>query len=131
MTLVAVGDSIVHAEDSWAAWLARAMGQPLRRVSANGARSDDVLEQLPGLAGERYAVACLSVGTNDVLFAWDAEACREPGSAGSWRWPARAPTGWWCPRSALSLAGFPGGGAAVPAPGRGGEHRAGGQRRTR
>lgn len=75
MTLVAIGDSIVHAEGSWAAWLARSMGQPLRRLSANGARSDDVLQQqLPGLAGERYAVACLSVGTNDVLFAWDAEA---------------------------------------------------------
>ena len=51
MTLVAVGDSIVHAEDSWGAWLAPGDGQPLRRVSANGARSDDVLGQLPGLAG--------------------------------------------------------------------------------
>lgn len=73
MTLVAVGDSIVHAADSWPDWLARAMGQELRRLSANGARSDDVLAQLAGLEGERYDVACLSVGTNDVLFDWDAE----------------------------------------------------------
>ena len=72
MTLVAVGDSIVHADDSWAAWLARAMGRPLQRVSANGARADDVLQQLSAVPGERYAVACLSVGTNDVLFDWDA-----------------------------------------------------------
>ncbi len=77
MILVAVGDSLVHAEESWPAWLARAMGHPLRRVSANGARSADVLDQLPALAGERYAVACLSVGTNDVLFDWDADAFRE------------------------------------------------------
>jgi hypothetical protein len=35
VTVLAVGDSIVHAEDSWAAWLARAMDQPLRRISAN------------------------------------------------------------------------------------------------
>ena len=30
--LVAVGDSIVHAEDSWAAWLGRAMGSDVRRI---------------------------------------------------------------------------------------------------
>ena len=110
MTLVAVGDSIVHAEDSWGAWLARAMGQPLRRVSANGARSDDVLGQLPGLAGERYAVACLSVGTNDVLFAWDAEAFaarlgRIVALAGASAERVVVPT------ITLSLARFPGGGA--------------------
>jgi len=75
--LAALGDSIVHAEESWAAWLARAMDLPLRRVSANGARSTDVVGQLPSLAGERHAVACLSVGTNDVLFDWDAEAFRQ------------------------------------------------------
>lgn len=77
MSLVAVGDSLVHTEDSWPAWLARAMGQDLRRVSAGGARSDDVLAQLPALAGERYDVACLSVGTNDVLFDWDAAVFEE------------------------------------------------------
>lgn len=72
--LAAVGDSIVRAEDSWAEWLARVIGLPLRRLPANGARSDDVVEQLPPRAGERYAVVCLTVGTNDVLCDWDAEA---------------------------------------------------------
>ena len=77
MRLAAVGDSLVHAEESWPAWLARAMGHDLHRASANGARSDDVLEQLPALSGERYAAACLSVGTNDILFDWDADAFGE------------------------------------------------------
>lgn len=77
MTVLAVGDSIVHAEDSWAAWLARAMDLPLRRISANGARSGDVLEQVSSLGDERYAVACLSVGTNDVLFDWDPAVFRQ------------------------------------------------------
>ena len=53
VTLVSVGDSIVHAEDSWAAWLARAMGADLRRASANGARADDALEQVQSLAGQQ------------------------------------------------------------------------------
>jgi len=77
MSLVAAGDSIVHAADSWPAWLARAMGQELRRVSADGARSDDVLEQVATLGEDRYAVACLSVGTNDVLFGTDPGDFRE------------------------------------------------------
>lgn len=71
MTLVAAGDSMVHAAGSWPEWLARAMGQELRRISANGARADDVLEQVAGLGDERYDVACLSVGGNDALFDWD------------------------------------------------------------
>ena len=108
--LLAVGDSIVHAEDSWAAWLASAMDLPLRRVSANGARSADVLEQLPSLAGERYAVACLSVGTNDVLFDWDADAFAERlelivSAAAESAERVVAPT------ITHALAGFPGGGS--------------------
>ncbi len=112
MTLVAVGDSIVHAEDSWGAWLARAMGADLRRVSANGARTEDVLEQLPLVAGERYAVACLSIGTNDVLFDWDAEVYAERlgrivGALGEAAEQVVAAT------VSLSLAGFPGGGSGI------------------
>ncbi len=111
MRLVAVGDSIVHAEDSWAAWLGRAMGADVRRISANGARTDDVLEQLSSLAGERYAVACLSIGTNDVLFDWDAEAyavrlSRIVAALGEAADRVVAAT------VSLALAGFPGGGAA-------------------
>ena len=109
MTLIVLGDSIVHAEDSWAAWLARSMGEPLRRLSANGARSDDVLEQLQGLAGERHATACLSVGTNDVLFDWDAAGFadrlgRIVEAVGASADRVVVPT------ISLSLARFPGGG---------------------
>ena len=72
MGIVAMGDSIVAADDSWAYWLSRAMELPLRNVAAGGSLSDDVVGQLPRLAGRKYAVACLSVGTNDILFDWDA-----------------------------------------------------------
>jgi lysophospholipase L1-like esterase len=77
MTLVAAGDSMVHAADSWPEWLARAMSQELRRVSANGARADDVLGQVEALGSERYDVACLSVGGNDALFDWDPDRYAE------------------------------------------------------
>ena len=112
MTLVSVGDSIVHEEDSWAAWLARAMGTELRRASANGARTDDVLEQVLSLAGDRYAVACLSVGTNDVLFDWDAGGYAERlgrivAALSQAADQVLAAT------VSLSLAGFPGGGSAT------------------
>ncbi|MCW2766111.1 MAG: hypothetical protein JWO11_2070 [Nocardioides sp.] len=71
--IVTLGDSIIAADDSWARWLSLATGQPLRRLAVGGAQSPDVLEQLPGLNGHRYDIACLTVGTNDVLFAWDPE----------------------------------------------------------
>ncbi len=73
MGIVAVGDSIVAAEESWATWLSRAMGQPLRNLAVGGSLSDDVVGQVVALAEGEYAVACLSVGTNDILFDWDAE----------------------------------------------------------
>ncbi|MDQ4051633.1 MAG: SGNH/GDSL hydrolase family protein [Actinomycetota bacterium] len=71
MGIVAVGDSLVNAELSWAHWLGRAMDQPLDRVSADGARSAGVREQVRLLEGHQYDVACLTVGTNDILFDWD------------------------------------------------------------
>jgi hypothetical protein len=74
MGVVAVGDSLVNADESWAYWLSRAMGQPLHRVSVDGSLSRDVLDQLPQLRGHQYSVACLTVGTNDILFDWDADA---------------------------------------------------------
>jgi hypothetical protein len=73
MGIVAIGDSLINADRSWAHWLGLAMGQPLHRVSVDGALSRDVVDQLPPLAGEQYAVACLSVGGNDVMFEWDAD----------------------------------------------------------
>ncbi|HEX4016882.1 MAG TPA: GDSL-type esterase/lipase family protein [Frankiaceae bacterium] len=74
--LVCVGDSIITAEQSWGFRVAQAGGWPLVRVSARGARSWQVLEQLPHLRGHRYAVGALTAGANDVLFDWDA-ACYE------------------------------------------------------
>lgn len=71
--IVALGDSIIDADDSWAHWLSLATGQPLTRLSVGGSCSPDVLQQLPGLAGHRYDIACLTVGTNDVIRAWDAD----------------------------------------------------------
>jgi len=109
VTLVAVGDSIVHADDSWPAWLARAMDRQLGRVSANGARADDVLEQLSSLTEERYDMACLSVGTNDVLFEWDAAVFADRLGEIVAILRARADSVV-APTVSLSLAGFPGGG---------------------
>lgn len=75
MGIVAIGDSLVDADESWAHWLSLATGHPLERLSAGGSRSADVVEhQLPRLTGRRYAVACLTIGTNDILFDWDADA---------------------------------------------------------
>ncbi len=39
----------------------------------DGSLSRDVLDQLPRLAGQQYVVACVTVGTNDILFDWDAD----------------------------------------------------------
>jgi lysophospholipase L1-like esterase len=71
--LVCVGDSIIAAPRSWGELLARTEGWPVTRHSARGARSWQVLEQLPLLEGHHYAVGALTVGANDVLFDWDAE----------------------------------------------------------
>ena len=73
MGIVALGDSLLDTDRSWGYWLSRAMGLPLRSVAAGGVRSNDVLRQLASLDDERYDVACLSVGINDILFDWDAD----------------------------------------------------------
>ena len=50
---------------SWAQWLAEALGLPFTKLARDGARARDVLaEQVPRLAGP-YDVACLYVGVND------------------------------------------------------------------
>jgi len=73
--LVALGDSITYGHggmqsglgsQSWAMWLAEAMGLPFTRLAVNGATVRDVVEhQLPRLAGP-YDVGCLYIGVNDV-----------------------------------------------------------------
>jgi hypothetical protein len=69
--IVALGDSILDNDESWAYWLGRASGLPLTRLAVGGAKSPDVLDQLPLLDGHSYEIACIAVGTNDVLLAWD------------------------------------------------------------
>ncbi len=71
--LVCVGDSIISAERSWGFLLAGAGHWPLVRHSARGARSWQVLDQLPHLRGHRFVVGALTVGANDLLFDWNAE----------------------------------------------------------
>jgi lysophospholipase L1-like esterase len=85
--LVALGDSITngHGEpalgvtmQSWAQWLAEALGLPFSKLARDGARASDVLgEQVPRLEGP-YDVACLYVGVNDARSTdWDAGAYGE------------------------------------------------------
>ena len=79
--LVALGDSITngHGEpalgvpmQSWAQWLAEALGLPFTKLARDGARAEDVLRELvPRLSGP-YDVGCLYVGVNDARSGdWD------------------------------------------------------------
>jgi lysophospholipase L1-like esterase len=73
--LVALGDSITngHGEpalgvhpQSWAQWLAEALGLPFTKLAADGALAADVLrEQVPRLRGP-YDLGCVYAGVNDV-----------------------------------------------------------------
>jgi lysophospholipase L1-like esterase len=82
--LVALGDSITYGHggmqsglgsQSWAMWLAEAMGLPFTRLARNGATIAEVVrEQVPRVE-DRYAVGALYAGVNDVRRVdWDAEA---------------------------------------------------------
>ena len=82
--LVALGDSITngHGEpalgvpmQSWAQWLAEALGLPFTKLARDGALARDVLaEQVPRLEGP-YDVGCLYTGVNDARsVTWDAGA---------------------------------------------------------
>ena len=89
MGVLAFGDSITNgggelqwgvALQSWAQWVARALGLPLTNCATDGARVDDVVgEQIPAFErrtakpGLRYDLGCLYVGVNDVRSTdWDA-----------------------------------------------------------
>jgi lysophospholipase L1-like esterase len=91
--LVALGDSITngHGEpalgvpmQSWAQWLAEALGLPFTKLARDGAQASDVLaEQVPRLQGP-YDLACLYVGVNDARsLDWDAGAYEEALRAGA------------------------------------------------
>jgi lysophospholipase L1-like esterase len=80
--VLAFGDSITNgggelqwgvALQSWAQWLARALGLPFTNYAADGARVDDVVDrQMPAFERRtarpdaRYDLGCLFVGVNDV-----------------------------------------------------------------
>ena len=85
--VVALGDSITngHGEpalgvtmQSWAQWLAEALGLPFTKLARDGARAADVLaEQVPRLEGP-YDIGCLYAGVNDARSAdWEAGAYGE------------------------------------------------------
>jgi lysophospholipase L1-like esterase len=86
--VLAFGDSITNgggelqwgvALQSWALWVARALGLPYTGYAVDGARAADVVaEQIPAFAHRsanpdaRYDVGCLYVGVNDVrALDWD------------------------------------------------------------
>jgi lysophospholipase L1-like esterase len=72
--LVAIGDSITRGSgeamlglrmQSWALWLAEALGMPYTCLAVNGARASDALrDQVPRLRGE-YDLGCVYLGVND------------------------------------------------------------------
>jgi lysophospholipase L1-like esterase len=89
--LLAFGDSITNgggelqwgvALQSWAQWLARALGLPFTNYAADAARAADVVgQQIPAhrrlnaVAQPRYQLGCLYIGVNDVRSPdWDAAA---------------------------------------------------------
>jgi lysophospholipase L1-like esterase len=82
--LLALGDSITNGlgsmalgvtPQSWAQWLAEALGLPFRNLAVDGATTTDVVaHQLPQVTGD-WDVACLYAGVNDVRSAdWDQAA---------------------------------------------------------
>lgn len=82
--LVALGDSITYGHggmqsglgcQSWAMWLAEAMGLPFTRLAVNGATAPDVVrDQLPRVT-RTYELGALYIGVNDVRdVGFDADA---------------------------------------------------------
>jgi lysophospholipase L1-like esterase len=89
--VLAFGDSITNgggelqwgvALQSWALWLARALGLPFTSYAADGATVSDVVAvQIPAhearaaVPNARYDVGCLYIGVNDVRTpGWDRDA---------------------------------------------------------
>jgi lysophospholipase L1-like esterase len=89
--VLAFGDSITNgggelqwgvALQSWALWVARALGLPFTSYAFDGARAGDVIRaQIPAFERDdrgrdaRYELGCLYIGVNDVrALDWDVEA---------------------------------------------------------
>jgi lysophospholipase L1-like esterase len=74
--VLALGDSITvghgglqagFGSQSWALWLASALGLPFTTLARNGDTAPGVRrDQLPAVPGERYDLGCVYVGVNDV-----------------------------------------------------------------
>jgi lysophospholipase L1-like esterase len=81
--VVAVGDSVIHggftrhqfiSPQSWALHLAQVGDWSFTNCARGLATSDHVVdEQLPLIARDDYDVGAVTVGANDLQFAWDAE----------------------------------------------------------
>ena len=97
------------------------MGQPLRRVSTNGARSDDVLGQLPAARAGSGTPWPAERGHQRRPVRLGRRGHRCPARPDRGSRPARAPTGWWCPRA---LCRWPGSRAAARSSGTGSKRRA-------
>jgi lysophospholipase L1-like esterase len=89
--VLAFGDSITNgggelqwgvALQSWALWVARALGLPYTTYAVDGARVEDVVAgQIPAFTrrsahpGARYELGCLYIGVNDVrALDWEVSA---------------------------------------------------------
>ena len=83
--VVALGDSITNGHggmqsglgsQSWAQWLAQALGLPFTKLAEDGATARDVVEwQVPRLGERRFDLGCVYVGVNDARSTgWDAAA---------------------------------------------------------
>ncbi len=83
--VLALGDSITvghgglqagFGSQSWALWLASALGLPFTTLARNGDTAPGVRrDQLPAVPGERYDLGCVYVGVNDVRGdGWDPAA---------------------------------------------------------
>jgi lysophospholipase L1-like esterase len=103
--VLAFGDSITNgggelqwgvALQSWALWVARAVGLPFSSYAVDGARVDDVVQgQIPAFERltadpeARYELGCLYIGVNDVRATdWDLGAF-EPAYATALSWLAQ------------------------------------------
>lgn len=85
--VLGLGDSILEGPGDgaysvlprpWAQWLAVALDVPYHGVAIPGITAPELLrEGLPRVAGRRYGLACVGIGTNDVRDpGWDASRYR-------------------------------------------------------
>jgi lysophospholipase L1-like esterase len=73
-SLVALGDSITNAQDSWADRLGAWLGLAVTKLAGDGAEAPHLRAALPRIGGP-HVVAAVWIGVNDARSVrWDAEA---------------------------------------------------------